>query len=139
EKDRTRIGIYFQKGQIKETYRSVATTGLFRTIPAGDKSFKVETSWKLLDDVTAYRLIPHMHLLGKDIELLATFPGEKERVLIRIPEWDYNWQEQYELKEPMKIPKGTILKVRATFDNSAENPNNPTVPPKTVRFGEQTT
>jgi peroxiredoxin len=139
EKDRTKIGLYFQKGPIKETYRSVATTGMFRTIPAGDKAFKVETSWKLLDEVTVYRLVPHMHLLGKDIELRATMPGEKERVLIRIPEWDYNWQEQYELKTPLKLPKGTILKVRATFDNSADNPNNPTAPPKTVRFGEQTT
>ena len=48
-------------------------------------------------------------------DLLATLPGEKERVLIRIPEWDYNWQEQYELKEPLKLPKSTILRVRATF------------------------
>ena len=139
EKDRTKIGIYFTKGPIHETYRSVAATGLFRTIPAGDKAFKVESMWKLTDDVTLYRLVPHMHLLGQDIELRATLPGEKERVLIRIPQWDYNWQEQYELKEPMKLPKGTVLKVLATFDNSAENPNNPTSPPKTVRFGEQTT
>jgi len=139
EKDRTKIGIYFAKGPIAEKYRSIAATGLFTTIPAGNKAFQVETSWKLLDEVTVYRLVPHMHLLGKDIELRATFPGEKERVLIRIPEWDYNWQEQYELKEPLKVPKGTILKVHATFDNSGDNPNNPTSPPKAVRFGEQTT
>ena len=70
---------------------------------------------------------------------LGRIEGEKERLLIRIPEWDYNWQEQYELKVPLKLPKGTILKVRATFDNSKDNPNNPTSPPKDVRFGEQTT
>ncbi len=139
EKDRTKIGIYFAKGPIQQRYRSMGATGLFRSIPAGDKAFKVESNWKLLDEVTVYRLIPHMHLLGKEIELRATLPGEKERVLIRIPEWDYNWQEQYELKEPLKLPKGTILSVRATFDNSAANPNNPTSPPKNVRFGEQTT
>ena len=139
EKDRTKIGIYFAKGPIKETYRSVAATGLFKTIPAGEKAFKVETSWKLMDEVSVYRLVPHMHLLGREVELFATMPGEKERLLIRIPEWDYNWQEQYELKVPLKLPKGTILKVRATFDNSKDNPNNPTSPPKDVRFGEQTT
>lgn len=139
ERDRTKIGIYFAKGKIEQTYRSVAATGLFKQIPAGEKNFKVESSWKLTDDVTVYRLVPHMHLLGKDIELRAKQPGEEERVLIRIPEWDYNWQEQYELKQPLKLAKGTVLTVRATFDNSADNVNNPTSPPKAVRFGEQTT
>jgi peroxiredoxin len=139
EKDRTKIGIYFAKGPIHQKYRSLAATGAFKTIPAGDRAFEVESSWKLTGEVTLYRLVPHMHLLGKEIELRATLPGEKERLMIRIPDWDYNWQEQYELKEPMKLPKGTILKVRAVYDNSADNPNNPTSPPKTVRFGEQTT
>lgn len=139
EKDRTKIGLYFAKGPIEQKYRSIAATGLFKQMPAGEKNFVVENTWRLTDDVTLYRLVPHMHLLGKDIELRATLPGEKERSLIRIPEWDYNWQEQYELKEPMKLPKGTILRVRATYDNSADNPNNPSSPPKTVHIGEQTT
>ncbi|MFO0804032.1 MAG: redoxin domain-containing protein [Gemmataceae bacterium] len=139
EKDRTKIGLYFAKGPIEQKYRSIAATGLFKQMPAGAKNFVVENTWRLTDDVTLYRLVPHMHLLGKDIELRATLPGEKERSLIRIPEWDYNWQEQYELKEPMKLPKGTILKVRATYDNSADNPNNPSSPPKPVHIGEQTT
>jgi peroxiredoxin len=124
EKDRTKIGLYFAKGPIEQKYRSIAATGLFKQMPAGEKNFVVENTWRLTDDVTLYRLVPHMHLLGKDI---------------RIPEWDYNWQEQYELKEPMKLPKGTILRVRATYDNSADNPNNPSSPPRTVHIGEQTT
>ncbi|MBN9121500.1 MAG: redoxin family protein [Planctomycetes bacterium] len=139
EKDRTKIGVYFAKKPVTEPYRSVPVAGLFRQIPAGEKAFKVEMSWTVADDLTLYRLSPHMHLLGKDIELAAAAPGAKEQTLIRVPVWDYNWQEQYELKEPLKLAKGTVLTVRATFDNSAENPLNPSVPPKAVRFGEQTT
>lgn len=139
EKDRTKIGFYFARGEVTQRYRSLAVTGLFRTIPAGETAYQVESSWRLTDAVDVYRLVPHMHLLGKNIELAATLPGEPERVLIRLPEWDYNWQEQYELKEPLTLPKNTILTVRATFDNSTGNPNNPTSPPKAVRFGEQTT
>jgi hypothetical protein len=139
ETDRTKIGIYYAKKPAAERFTSVPVAGLFWTIPAGEKEFVVDRSWRTLEDVTAYRLIPHMHLLGKDIELFATLPGEKERSLIRIPEWDYNWQEQYELREPMKLPKGTVLRVHATFDNSAENPRNPSSPPRLVRLGEQTT
>jgi hypothetical protein len=139
EKDRTKLGLYFAKKPVTQRFTWVPVSGLFWAIPAGAKDYKVETAWRLPDDLTVYRVLPHMHLLGKDIELFATLPGEKERSLIRIPVWDYNWQEQYELKEPLKLPKGTVLRVRATYDNSADNPHNPSSPPKIVRLGEQTT
>lgn len=139
EKDRTKLGLYFAKKPVTQSYRTMPATGLFASIPAGEKAFKVDSSWKLTEDVTLYRMSPHMHLLGQDIELSAALPGEKERTLIRIPAWDYNWQEQYELKEPLKLAKGTTLRVRATYDNSAANPHNPSTPPQPVRFGEQTT
>src|SRR2546423_12009101 len=80
-----------------------------------------------------------MHVLGKKIELTAKLPGGKEESVIRISEWDYNWQEMYQLKEPRKLPKGTVLRVRAEYDNTADNPRNPHDPPAYVRFGEQTT
>jgi hypothetical protein len=37
------------------------------------------------------------------------------------------------------LPKGTVVHLEATFDNSAENPNNPNDPPRDVTWGEQTT
>src|SRR5206468_12148965 len=36
---------------------------------------------------------------------------------------------------PVLIPKGTRLTMRYTFDNSEQNPRNPRVPPRRVRFG----
>jgi peroxiredoxin len=139
EIDRTKVGLYFAKKPAAERFTSIPVAGLFWAIPAGEKAYIVDRSWKTTEDMSVYRMIPHMHLLGKDIELFATLPGEKEKSLIRIPVWDYNWQEQYDLKEPLRLPKGTVLRVRATFDNSAENPNNPSSPPRLVRLGEQTT
>lgn len=139
ETDRTRIGLYFAKKPVTHSFYMLPPAGMFWKIPAGAKDFKVDSSWILDDDVTVYRLVPHMHLIGKDIELLMTPPEGKESSLIRIPEWDYNWQEQYELKEPLKLSKGTILRVKATYDNSSDNPLNPSSPPKTVMLGEQTT
>jgi peroxiredoxin len=139
ETDRTKVGVYFAKKPVTEQFVSIPAPALFWSIPPGEKNYKVDSSWRMTDDAVVYRLTPHMHLIGKDIELLATPPGEKERTLIRIPAWDFNWQEQYELKEPLKLPKGTILHVRGTYDNSADNPNNPNSPPQVVRLGEQTT
>jgi peroxiredoxin len=139
ETDRTRIGLYFAKVPVTHAFYMLPPNALFWQIPAGAKEYKVESSWRLDQEVTVHRLVPHMHLIGKDIELFATPPGERERSLIRIPEWDYNWQEQYELKEPLKLPAGTVLRVKATYDNSADNPMNPNSPPRKVVLGEQTT
>ena len=138
EVDRTRIGLYFTKGAVSEYVTNVPVPGFFLQIPAGKKDFKVDSSVTITGDVTLRTLTPHMHMLGKDIELTMTLPGGREETLIRIPEWDYNWQEMYALKEPIKLPKGTVLRVRATFDNSEGNPLNPHTPPIPVRLGEQT-
>jgi Copper type II ascorbate-dependent monooxygenase, C-terminal domain len=139
ERDRTKLGLYFTKGPIKEHLQVIPATGFFFQIPPGEKEFKVDSSLTLTEDVKLHWLFPHMHLLGKEIELVGTLPGEKAKSLIRIPAWDYNRQEMYPLKEPMTLPKGTVLRVRATFDNSADNARNPHSPPKPVRIGEQTT
>jgi peroxiredoxin len=139
ERDRTKLGLYFTKGPVKEYLQAIPVTGFFFQIPPGEKEFKVDSSLTLTEDVKLHWMFPHMHLLGKEIELLATLPGQKERSLIRIPEWDYNWQEMYPVKEPMALPKGTVLRVKGAFDNSADNPRNPHSPPKPVRIGEQTT
>ncbi|MBY0229839.1 MAG: redoxin domain-containing protein [Gemmataceae bacterium] len=139
ERDRTRIGLYFQKGEVKGHFQAMPVPGLFMMIPAGSKETKVASSWRLTEDMTLHYVIPHMHLLGKSIEMTAKLPGKKEETVISIPEWDYDWQEMYQLRKPRKLPKGTVLTVRATFDNSAGNPRNPSDPPVRVRFGEQTT
>jgi hypothetical protein len=59
--------------------------------------------------------------------------------LIRIDDWDYNWQETYQLQKPIQVPSGTKFTVEAVFDNSSSNPRNPSSPPRAVFPGEQTT
>ena len=79
-----------------------------------------------------------MHMLGKEIKVTATQPDGKAALLFHIKDWDYNWQETYHFKEPLKLKAGTRLDLEAVYDNSAGNPNNPFNPPRDVTFGEQT-
>ena len=67
----------------------------------------------------------------------ATLPDGTEIPLLRIDEWDFNWQGQYLYREPVILPKGTRIDVVIAYDNSADNPNNPRNPPQTVRWGEE--
>jgi tetratricopeptide (TPR) repeat protein len=59
--------------------------------------------------------------------------------LIRIPDWDLNWQAVYRLSEPLFLPKGTVISMRFHYDNSVNNPRNPNSPPKRVNGGNQST
>ena len=63
-------------------------------------------------------------------------PDGKEQLLFDVPHYRFDWQERYVLAEPLKIPKGSMLKYRAVFDNSANNPLNPN-PDKEVYWSEQ--
>ena len=55
-----------------------------------------------------------------------------------MPNWNYNWQDEYYYENPFKLPAGTRITVEATFDNSAENPSNPSSPPRRVTWGDAT-
>lgn len=80
---------------------------------------------------------PHAHTRGKSFKYeLQRKTGDIE-TLVNIPKYDYNWQVNYQLQKPIRVEQGDILKVTASYDNSANNKSNPN-PDLTVRFGDQT-
>ena len=105
-------------------------------IPAGQKGYTVEDSFVLPTDVSALAVYPHAHYLGKELQLFAELPGGEKRWLLKIGDWDFNWQDEYRYQDPPDLPKGTRLTMRYSYDNSADNPRNPHRPPRRARFGE---
>ncbi len=81
-------------------------------------------------DVDVLAVYPHAHYLGKVLEAYATLPDGTRKWLIRIPDWDLNWQGVYRYREPVFLPKGSVVSMRYRYDNSAANPRNPNDPPK---------
>jgi Flp pilus assembly protein TadD len=104
-------------------------------IPAGAQGFAVTDHVILPVDVDVLAIYPHAHYLGKEMEAWATFPDGTRQWLIKISDWDLNWQSVYKYRKPVSLPKGTMIEMRITFDNSSSNPRNPTNPPKRVRAG----
>jgi hypothetical protein len=70
--------------------------------------------------------------------LTATLPDGRVRRMLKITDWDINWQGLYHLREPVALPAGTKLEVVAVYDNSSANPRNPFSPPRRVRYGPDT-
>src|SRR5262249_31993838 len=48
------------------------------------------------------------------------------------------WQSVYRYATPVSLPAGTTVVMRWTYDNSADNPHNPSQPPRRVTFGQHT-
>ncbi|MEX2286502.1 MAG: hypothetical protein WD648_05380, partial [Planctomycetaceae bacterium] len=140
EHDRLQIGLYFAKNSdAMKAYKGGVIPGRLLAIPAGSASFKVVGSTTASQDCVLHSIMPHMHLIGRQIKVTMKPPEGEKQTLLNIDDWDYNWQETYFLKDPIAVKAGTVLDVEAVYDNSNANPNNPNSPPRMVIFGEQTT
>jgi len=80
-------------------------------------------------------IYPHAHYLAKEMDVSAKLPDGSTRWLLKINRWDFMWQDVYRLRTPMTLPRGTVLQMRFTYDNSDANPKNPQHPPVRVRYG----
>jgi tetratricopeptide (TPR) repeat protein/mono/diheme cytochrome c family protein len=108
-------------------------------IPAGANDFLVKDDFTLPVDVDALAVYPHAHYLGHLLEAYATLPSGERKWLVRIPDWDPNWQAVFHYRDPVFLPKGSVVSMRYHYDNSSANPRNPNHPPKKVEGGDQTT
>jgi hypothetical protein len=116
---------------LKKGDLSVFAKHLF--IPAGETKTFVE-KMTVLGDMSLISIIPHMHYRGKQFTAYAV-SGKDTIPLIRIKNWDFDWQNAYLFKEPLRIPAGAIIYVEATFDNTSQNRSNPQHPPADASFG----
>ena len=106
-------------------------------IPPGDKDFLVTDDFVLPVDVELLAIYPHAHYLGKDIQATATLPDGTKQTLIHSPQWNLNWQAVYRYAEPVRLPKGSTISLRYSYDNSEGNPLNPNHPPARVKGGNR--
>ncbi len=134
------IGLYFTSGPPKhfpmllQLDRDDALD-----IPPGDNHFVVEDSLTLPVDVDVLGVYPHAHYLGRDLEGWAITPEGKKKWLVWIRNWDIDRQSVYHYREPVFLPRGSVLHMRYTYDNSAANVHNPVSPPVRVRAGNRST
>jgi len=108
-------------------------------IPAGERDFAVSDDFRLPRDVDVLAVYPHAHYLGHVIEGYATLPDGRRKWLIRIGDWNPNWQAVFHYRKPVFLPKGTVISMRYHYDNSTGNPRNPNSPPRRVQGGNRST
>jgi Flp pilus assembly protein TadD len=132
------IGLYFtDKPPAKQPMLLQLEDDAGLDIPAGDKSYVVQDEMKLPVDVEVLGVYPHAHYLGKDLQGYAVLSSGQKRWLIWIKSWDIDRQSVYRYRKPVFLPKGTVLHMHYTYDNSSDNIHNPSDPPVRVKAGNR--
>ena len=70
---------------------------------------------------------PHMHLRGTAMSLEAVLPNGRSQLLSHVGDFNFNWHNSYVYTDDAAplLPKGTLMKVTAWYDNTAANRSNP--------------
>jgi hypothetical protein len=142
EAEKSLIGLYFAKNAPERSMTRIQMPphySLFSglDIPAGEKDFVIRDSYTLPVATDGVGVSAHAHYLGKQLRMTATLPGGDVKTLLFIKDWDFAWQDRYFFKDLVPLPKGTKLDVEIHWDNSVNNPRNPSNPPVTVSWGEE--
>ncbi len=138
ESDRSQLALYFADAPVERHLRGLIVGTRDIDIPAGEPDYRRSVELELPVDVQLIGVTPHMHYLGKEMTVEAELPDGTVIPLVRVADWDFRWQGQYLYAEEIHLPAGTRIKLEAHYDNSADNPDNPSYPPVRVRRGEQT-
>ncbi|MGC9947195.1 MAG: redoxin domain-containing protein [Bryobacteraceae bacterium] len=139
ETDQSTLGLYFTDKPPTKWVADIALGSHQIDIPAGERAYKVRDHFTTPVDVEAVAIIPHAHYICKEMNGWAILPDGRKQWLIRIRDWNFNWQEQYRYATPVKLPADTDLQMEFTYDNSDANPRNPNHPAKRVVWGPDTT
>jgi cytochrome c-type biogenesis protein CcmH/NrfG len=122
------IGLYFtDKPQTKfPMLVQLEHDGVIDILP-GEKDFVIADEYRCSMDMNVLAVYPHAHYLAT------------RKWIVRIPDWDLNWQGVFRLKKPLFLPSGAVVSMRYHYDNSADNVRNPSHPPKRVTGGNEAT
>ncbi|HLK50785.1 MAG TPA: hypothetical protein VKT49_21740 [Bryobacteraceae bacterium] len=139
ETDRTRVALYFTLDRPRRHFTDIGLGSNLIDIPPGEAAYRVTDHFTVPVPVDVIGVIAHAHYICKDMRGDAVLPGGAHRTLLHIPDWNFNWQEEYRYPAPIRLPAGTRLEMTFTYDNSDANPRNPNHPPQRVVYGPATT
>lgn len=144
--DSTEIRLFFypvNEPGVRPVYVNTFLTNWFMNIPANAVTTYTARypsgSTTLPSAISIYASSPHAHKINRSMVVYAYRATPVDTIpLIRIPNWDFDWQGFYTHPFMVKVPAGYKLGSKHVYDNTTNNPNNPNNPPVTVSAGTST-
>ena len=112
EEDLTRVGLRLARNPTSKVLYNGYVLTPFLNIPPGDPNVVVAGRYPVREDITVYSVVAHMHYLGKSMDIWAILPDDSRVDLVKVPRFDFGWQTEYTLAEPLKLPEGTMLHIK---------------------------
>jgi len=142
ETEKGKLAIYFGDKEPSQKIVDIQVPALFSLgkglkVPAGEAHYKIQESYTLPTDIKLISVGAHAHYICRAVTMTAKLPDGKKKDLLKIDDWDLDWQDRYYFKKPIVLPAGTEISTELVYDNSANNPENPNSPPKEIRWGRQ--
>ena len=135
--DRTRIGLFLAKEPPKIAINGTALVNGSLHIPAGAADHRIDAEATVNRDILLWSMVPHTHMRGKKWLYEVEYPDGKRQAILSVPNYDFEWQHEYQFREPLKLPAGSKIHASAWYDNSRANKSNPDATQE-VWWGDQT-
>jgi hypothetical protein len=136
EVDKSQIALYFYDKPPEMIMHSIVIMDPTIVIPP-NTGRHMETAYvQFPKDALLYSAFPHAHYRAYSSDLWIQYPDGKQKLLLSLPRYDFNWQRSYTFAEPIKVPAGSRLIAHYVYDNSKRNPSNPE-PNRQITWGEQ--
>jgi len=137
--DQSQVKLYFAKDPVESEIKVMT----IRESDISNQPFYIQAntkptfyvSYTLEEEINMVSILPHMHFIGKSFKALAITMEGDAIPIIKIDQWDFNWQTTYLFETPLTIPKGSVILLTATYDNTDTNPENPNYPSKDISYG----
>ena len=138
QSDITKVGLLFADPEdiTEERLTLTAMNQGFELKPESAGQVVKASVRRLPPDGRLLGIAPHMHFRGNQFNASAVSKAGKDQ-LLRVPAYDFNWQHNYELAEPLSLADVDKIETTFVFDNSDSNPFNPD-PSSYVTWGDQT-
>jgi mono/diheme cytochrome c family protein len=104
-------------------------------IPPGESDYRIEARVTLPVSADLVSVFPMARYVCRSVRLWVTRPGQQRVTALAIDDFDLNWVQRYQWTKPIELPAGSQIEMEIRYDNSAENPQNPRLPPERVRAG----
>lgn len=142
EYDQTKVNFYFYDEPV-DNFREIIAGPFIQNwdfdLPANEFTTVHASFDDTPADLSVLSSFPHMHLLGDYIDAYGITPSLDTVPFVRIPHWDFDWQDFYWFRYMQKLPEGSQLKGTAIYNNTSSNIHNPSDPPVNVYPGLNTT
>jgi hypothetical protein len=103
--------------------------------PAGDTT---SCTWSVGQTADIVRLAAHMHLLGVSMRVTLNPGTSDSKVLLDVPDYNFNYQRSYNLKAPVLVTPQDRIQVSCTYNPKLrqEIPYTRDLPPQYITWGD---